>query len=74
MTLQVQRKKAGLSQSKLSEASGVNLRTIQQYENGQRNIDGARLEILCNLAAAMGCTLYDVLESDDLKKKLKSTV
>lgn len=74
MTLQEQRKKAGLSQSKLAEASGVKLRTIQQYENGQRNIDGGRLDILCSLAATMNCTLFDILESDDLKKKLKSTV
>lgn len=74
MTLQDQRKQAGLSQSKLAEASGIKLRTIQQYENGQRNIDGGRLEILCSLAAALGCTLFDILESDDLKDKLKSTV
>ena len=74
MKLQKKRKETGLSQSKLSEASGVNIRTIQQYENGQRNIDGGRLDILCSLAIAMDCTLYDILESDDLKKKLKSTV
>lgn len=74
MTLQEKRKEAGLSQSKLAEASGVKLRTIQQYENGQRNIDGGRLDILCSLAAAMDCTLFDILQSEDLKKKLKSTV
>ena len=74
MALQEQRKQAGMSQSRLSAASDVKLRTIQQYENGQRSIDGARLDTLCSLAAALGCTIFDILESDELKDKLRSTV
>lgn len=74
MALQEQRKQAGMSQTRLAAASGVKLRTIQQYENGQRSIDGARLDILCSLAAALGCTIFDILESEDLKDKLRSTV
>lgn len=71
MSLQSMRLKAGFSQAKLAAASGVNIRNIQQYEQGSRRIDGASLETLCRLCEIMGCTLYDILESDDLKESLK---
>lgn len=74
MTLQEQRKKAGLSQSELAAISGVKLRAIQTYEIGNRDINNARLDTLCKLALAMNCTLYDVLTDDQLKIKLKKTV
>lgn len=74
MTLQEQRKKAGLSQSELAAVSGVKLRAIQTYEIGNRDINGARLDTLCKLALAMNCTLYDILTDDQLKIKLKKTV
>jgi len=70
MNLQEMRLKAGLSQGKLSKASGVSVRTIQQYERGARNIDGASLETLCDLSLAIGCKLTDILESESLKEKI----
>ena len=73
MKLKEQRLKAGLSQSQLANASGVKLRTIQQYECGQRSLNGAGLDILCSLALAIGCTVFDILESDELIEKLKNT-
>lgn len=74
MTLQEQRKKAGLSQSELAAISSVKLRAIQTYEIGNRDINNARLDTLCKLALAMNCTLYDILTDDQLKIKLKKTV
>lgn len=71
MNLQNQRLSAGLTQKKLSELSGVTLRVIQQYECGQRNVDGGGLEILCRLAIAIGCNLVDILESEDLKELVR---
>lgn len=71
MSLKSARMKAGYSQRGLADASGVNIRSIQQYEIGARNINGASLESLCKLAGALGCTLYDLLESPELKELLK---
>ena len=71
MSLQSERMKAGFSQRSLADASGVNIRNIQQYEIGARNINGSSLETLCKLASAIGCTLYDLLESEELKELLK---
>jgi len=70
MKLQELRKNKGLSQSQLSKLSGVPLRTIQQWECGQRDIDGAALERLCDLAIALDCKIYDIIESPKVIEKL----
>ena len=53
---------AGLSQSKLAEASGVNVRMIQHYEQGEKDINRADGMRLYQLAQALGCTIEDLLE------------
>lgn len=73
LPLQEQRKKACLSQSELAAASGVKLRMIQHYERGYRDINGARLETLCNLAIAMNCKVCDIITDENLKIKLKKS-
>ena len=67
------REAAELSQSELAEKSSVKLRMIQVYEQGYRDIDGANIETLVDLASAVGCKLTDVLESETLKEKLLKT-
>ena len=71
MSLKDERVKAGFSQHKLAAASGVNVRNIQQYEIGARNINTAGLETLCKLATTIGCTLFDLLEDEQLKEMLR---
>ena len=73
MKLQELRKNKGLSQSQLAKLSGVPLRTIQQWECGQRDIDGAALNRLCDLAITLDCKLYDIVESPSLIDKLLKT-
>lgn len=65
------RYKMNLSQAELSAISGVNLRSIQTYESGERDINLAKLDTLCKLALALNCTLYDILTDEQLKKRLK---
>ena len=72
--LKEQRQKANLSQSELAAISGVKLRSIQHYESGARDIDGAKLDTLCTLALALNCKVYDILENDQLKIKLQKTM
>lgn len=45
--------KNGLSQSALAKAANVPLRTLQQYEQGQKDIRKARAEYLVSLASAL---------------------
>ena len=56
------RKRAGLSQSELAEASGVPLRTIQQYEQRQKSINKAQAQYLIMLARALYCNAEDLIE------------
>lgn len=67
--LQKIRVERGLSQQKLAEVSGVTKRTIETYEQGYRNIDGAKLETLCDLSLALECDISDILESKELIEK-----
>lgn len=69
--LQEKRLAAGMSQSQLAKASGVPVGVLQHYEQGSRNIDGAKLETLADLAAALGCKIPELLESPELAEKVR---
>ena len=56
------RENAGLSQRELAELSEVPLRTIQQYEQRQKNINKAQVEYLMMLARALCCKVEDLVE------------
>lgn len=60
--LKTLRMKLGMSQRELAEASGVPLRTIQQYEQRQKNINKAQGEYLVMLAQALCCEVPDLIE------------
>ena len=53
---------SGMSQSQLARASGVPVRTIQQYEQRQKNISKAQSEYLIALAYALHCDPKQLLE------------
>ena len=53
--LKKMRIKNGLSQNGLAKASGVPLRTIQQYEQRQKDLAKARSGYLIALSRALGC-------------------
>lgn len=51
------RKNAGLSQKELAERSGVNIRNIQQYEQGVHELTHAGYGNLAALASVIGCNI-----------------
>lgn len=55
----------GLSQSQLSDKSGVNVRMIQQYECKNRNINKAQFDTVCKLASALSVKAEDLREIDE---------
>ena len=59
------RQKAGLSQRQLAELSGIPVRTIQQYEQRQKNINKAQAEYLVMLSRTLYCEAGDLLEKTD---------
>lgn len=74
MTLRTLRQRKGYTQRELAGLCGMPLRTVQQYEYGKRDINGARLKTLCTLALALDCKVYDLLTDEETKIKLKRTV
>lgn len=60
--LAVQRKSYGLTQPELANLSGVSLRSIQMYEQKNKNINRASAESVLRLARALHCHMEDILE------------
>lgn len=56
------REKNCLSQRRLSEITGVNLRMIQFYETGFKNINHAHADTILRLANALNCHMEDLIE------------
>ena len=60
--LKRKRKQAGFSQRELAELSGVPIRTIQQYEQRQKNINKAQVEYLVKLSKTLCCEVESLIE------------
>ncbi len=52
----------GCSQSELAKMSGVSLRSIQMYEQRQKDINRASVSTVNSLAKSLGCTIEDLME------------
>lgn len=52
----------GFTQAELAERSGVSLRSIQMYEQRNKNINKANADTMYSLAKALGCTMEDLIE------------
>lgn len=56
------RLKADLSQGALSDVSGVNVRMIQYYEQGVKDLNKANGETLYKLSRSLGCNMEDLID------------
>ncbi|MCD7819456.1 MAG: helix-turn-helix domain-containing protein [Lachnospiraceae bacterium] len=56
------RMQSGLSQKELSELSGVPVRTLQQYEQKQKDINKAKTEYVYRFSKILGCRIEDLIE------------
>ena len=52
----------GFTQAELAERSGVSLRSIQMYEQRNKNINKASVDTVYSLAKVLGCTMEDLIE------------
>lgn len=64
MSLKTIRESRGITRQQLSETSGVNIRTIEAYEQCKKDINNAKLEALIKLCTALGCDLEDILTDE----------
>lgn len=59
--LRAMRTSSGLTQRELAAASGVKLRSVQLYEQGQMDIDKASVSTVRALAHTLGCSIDDLI-------------
>ncbi|WP_405378695.1 helix-turn-helix domain-containing protein [Phascolarctobacterium sp.] len=52
----------GITQAELAKRSGVSLRSIQLYEQRNKDINKASADALYRLAKTLGCTMEDLIE------------
>lgn len=56
------REVAGLSRIQLGELSGIKYRNIEAYENGWRDLNLARVDIVKAIAQALNKKIEDILD------------
>ena len=56
------RKIYGCTQAELAKKSGVSLRSIQMYEQRNKNINKANSDVLYRISKVLGCSMEDLIE------------
>ena len=56
------RSEKGLTQKTLSDLTGISLRTIQHYEQGDKDINKAAVIVVYNLSKALKCNIVDLID------------
>lgn len=66
MALKEIRQSRKMSQRELANCSGVNYRSLQDYEQGHKQLLSASYDILFRLSTVLGCTVEELLPEDNL--------
>ena len=72
-TLQEIRISKNLSQSQLATLSGVNVRTLQDFEQGRKPLKNAKGEMLYRLSTVLGCSINDLIHDSLLDVDMITT-
>ena len=65
------RESRGMSQQDLAAKTGINKRMIQAYEQGYRDINGAKLSTLVTFCIVLECRLSEIVDDSQLIKYLE---
>lgn len=66
MNLKRLRELKGLSQQQLATLSSVNVRMIQKYEQGDKDITKASVTTVYNLARALEVSIYELMGWEEI--------
>lgn len=66
------RKKKGLTCQKLAEYCNISIGAIHSYEQKRLPIESCRLSTLLILSEKLGCTISDLLEDEEIKRRVSA--
>lgn len=66
MNLKTLRELKGISRKELAEQSGVSVRSIQDYEQGHKDLGAAKAASVHRLAQVLDCSMEDLISEVDL--------
>lgn len=69
--LKIMRESKGLSQAQLAEKSGIQLRTLQYYEQDQLDFDHCKIEKILSVALVLECNIEDILDDEKVIDMIK---
>lgn len=69
--LKEMRQSKGLSQSQLADKTGINVRTLQHYEQGSKIFDHARIDTIMKICIALNCKLEEVIDNPEYVELIK---
>lgn len=63
--LKKKREELGMSQALLSSKSGVNIRMIQYYEQGAKDINKSSASTIYMLSRALNCRMEEIIDIEE---------
>lgn len=66
MNLKTLRELKGISRKELAEQSGISVRSIQDYEQGHKDLGAAKAASVHRLAQVLDCSMEDLISEVDL--------
>ena len=68
MNLKTLRELKGISRKELAEQSGISVRSIQDYEQGHKDLGAAKAASVHRLAQVLDCSMEDLISEVDLSE------
>ncbi|MDD2973162.1 MAG: helix-turn-helix transcriptional regulator [Lachnospiraceae bacterium] len=72
MKMQDRREKLHMSRKELSERTGISFRSLQDYEQGHKDLNNAKAVTIYKLSLALGCTMEELVELEYPKVEKQS--
>lgn len=66
MNLKTFRELKGISRKELADLTGVSFRSIQDYEQGHKDLSSAKADTLLKMAKVLQCTMEDLISEVDM--------
>lgn len=74
MNLKILRELRGMSRRELAERTGISFRSIQDYEQGHKDLASAKGETLQKISQVLGCSMEDLITEEDLSQRKPSAL